>query len=274
MTLLANQSQGARESYDEFAPYYDSFTAHHDYDHWTSVLEGLAQRHGLTGRELLDVACGTGKSFLPMLARGYRVTACDASRAMVDVARAKPGAGEAQLFVADMRDLPTLGSFDFVTCIDDAINYLLDEADLEAAFRCAATQLAETGLYLFDVNTLATYRSMFAASSCVSADDHLLAWEGRTPADFEAGGIAEATVHIFSRRSDGSWTRGASEHRQRHHPRHVVERALETAGLEPLAVYGQSSDGSTSEELVEELHTKAVYVARSAAQRARERRRR
>src|SRR5215213_6397598 len=90
-------------AYEALAAHYDAFTAHHDYEAWTRDLEALAVRHGLTGRTLLDVACGTGKSFLPYLDRGYEVTACDIAPEMVELARLKaPGV---EPFVADMRDL-------------------------------------------------------------------------------------------------------------------------------------------------------------------------
>src|ERR671925_551448 len=95
----------ARLAYDAFAPFYDDFTAHHDYEAWTATLEALARRRGLEGARLLDVACGTGKSFLPFLARGYTVTACDVSPAMVEIARGRAG-GRARLLEADVPEAP------------------------------------------------------------------------------------------------------------------------------------------------------------------------
>ena len=69
----------AEAAYDALAPAYDILTADYDYDAWLSAIERVAIAHGLTGRRVLDVACGTGKSFLPLLERGYEVTACDIS---------------------------------------------------------------------------------------------------------------------------------------------------------------------------------------------------
>src|SRR5918999_1163154 len=102
----------ALSAYEGLAPFYDELTAAYDYESWLDGLEALALEHGLAGRRLLDVACGTGKSFLPMLRRGYEVTACDLSPAMVALAREKAPPGEADLLVADMRELPRLGEFD------------------------------------------------------------------------------------------------------------------------------------------------------------------
>ena len=86
-TALFDLEDPALAAYEALAPFYDEFTAGYDYDRWLDGLEALALEHGLRGRSLLDVACGTGKSFMPMLARGYEVTACDLSPAMVELAR-------------------------------------------------------------------------------------------------------------------------------------------------------------------------------------------
>ena len=98
----------------------------------------LAARHGWRGQTLLDLACGTGKSFLPFLRRGFDVTGCDSSSAMLAEAARK--APEATLVHADLRELTMLGRFDLVTCFDDSLNYLLDEDDLAAALRSVAAQ--------------------------------------------------------------------------------------------------------------------------------------
>ncbi|MBT1176857.1 ubiquinone/menaquinone biosynthesis methyltransferase [Bifidobacterium callimiconis] len=45
--------------------------------------------HGLDGREILDVACGTGTSSRALANRGAIVTGCDISPGMLDVARRK-----------------------------------------------------------------------------------------------------------------------------------------------------------------------------------------
>src|SRR5215217_3423061 len=74
----------------------------HEYEPWTANLQRRAEAAGLRGRRLLDVACGTGKSFLPFLARGFSVTAVDVSPRMVALAAAKAG-DRARLEVHDMR---------------------------------------------------------------------------------------------------------------------------------------------------------------------------
>jgi SAM-dependent methyltransferase len=259
--LDTGADQHARAAYDAFAPHYDAFTAHHDYETWTRTLERLARAHGLHGTRLLDVACGTGKSFLPFLERGYEVIACDISPAMAERAAAKAG-GRARVEVHDMRSLPRLGAFDLVCCLDDAVNYVLSAQELEATFAGLARNLAPGGVVVFDANSLAAYRTFFASLNVVVAGNgHVLVWDGHASADFGPGGLAQATVEALSRREDGTWVRERSAHLQRHHPRETVERALDGAGLRTAAVYGMHLDGSTTDTLDELDNSKAVYIA-------------
>jgi ubiquinone/menaquinone biosynthesis C-methylase UbiE len=63
-------------AYESLAPVYDRFTDGYDHDGWVERLVGIARRHGQSGHRALDVACGTGKSFAPLLRRDGRAGAC------------------------------------------------------------------------------------------------------------------------------------------------------------------------------------------------------
>ena len=246
--------------YDAFAPVYDEFTAASDYEHWAAQMLELAERHGLAGRSVLDVACGTGKSFLPLLRRGYEVTGCDLSAAMLAEASLKaPGV---RLVPADLRRLPVLGSFALVTCVDDSLNYLRDAGELERAFGGMAVNLAPDGLVVFDLNTLRAYRSTFACDSVMESDGTLFAWRGESNADAPEGCAATAVIEILSPRDDGSYERVTTRHEQRHFPRSEVVERLERAGLRCLAVHGALDSGELVEHADEEAHLKVLYIAR------------
>ncbi len=244
-------------TYEAIAPVYDTYTSHYDHEGWIAELLPVLERRGLRQGALLDVGCGTGKSFLPMLKRGWEVTACDISPAMLSRAAEKAGGANPKLEVADMRDLPPLGSFELVWALGDAVNYLLDHGELEAALRGMCSNLAPEGLLLFDANTLTVYRSFFAETHSMELEDGSeMIWRGDAEAGVEAGAICEATML-----SEGE---ELATHRQRHFPEHEVLEALERAGLECLDVYGQSTDGTPRKPLDEGAHTKAIYVARTA----------
>ena len=253
----------AAEAYERLAPFYDELTREHDYEAWTSALEAAARRFGLRGRRLLDVACGTGKSFLPFLERGYTVTACDLSAEMAALAAAKaPGA---DVFVADVRTLERLGSFDLITWLDDSVNYLLEQDELEGALESLAANLAPDGVLVFDVNTLSTYRSTFARDMTLEGAGLFLAWRGGCHGSEEPGCLAELVVEAFSELDPGVYERVTTRHLQRHHTRPAVETALAAAGLAALGVFGQLPDGSLEERAGELDHHKLVYLAQRVA---------
>jgi SAM-dependent methyltransferase len=262
MTPITLDGAAAR-TFAGCAPFYDSLTAHHDYEEVARILERLLARSGHPGRRMLDVACGTGKSFMPFVRRGYEVTACDISPEMLDQARRKVD-GAAELVVADMRDLPRLGGFDFATCIDEPLNYLLEPEEVERAFASVARNLRPGGLFLFDLNTLHAFRSIFARDECYEQEGWLFVWRGHGDGETESGGRSAFTIEAFVEESAGAWTRLTNQHLQRHYPPAQVTDLLARAGLECLDVFGLTPDGVLHAEPDEHRHTKHFYVARNS----------
>jgi SAM-dependent methyltransferase len=248
----------ATAAYDAFAPGYDLLTEGYAYDRWTDGLERLALEHGLPGRRLLDVACGTGKSFLEFLARGYDVTACDVSAGMVAIARAK-AAGAARCEVADMRELPVFGAFDLVTCLGDALNHLPDLEAVARTLRGIAANLAPGGLAVLDLATLAAYREL---PDAVAEDEHrLVVWNGGAATIEEPGGAAVLAVDVFERVGE-LWSRSTTRQPYRHHPVADVLELLPGAGLETAALRGQATGAVLEPYAGEAAHPKAIVLAR------------
>jgi SAM-dependent methyltransferase len=259
-TTVQPGGRWAEQAYEAIAPVYDDFTAHHNYEMWLGNLLPQLQRHGLHGRRLLDVGCGTGKSFLPMLERGWDVTACDISASMLELAWAKTRGG-VKLSVADMRELPAFGEFDLVWALDDAVNYLLSEEELGQALAGMRANLASGGLLMFDLNTLQTYRTFFAETDTVERDGRRLVWRGQAPADAAPGSISEARFEV---EAPAGMEVETHVHRQRHFPEAVVLAELERAGLECLEVFGHGTDAVLKQPVDELEHSKVVYIARRA----------
>lgn len=253
MTLAQDTPESAKSAYEAFATDYDDFTHAYRNDQWTGRLLGKAKGIGLRGDRLLDVGCGTGKSFIPMIDRGWRVTACDISPAMVELAKAKIG-DQVELSVADMRELPALGEFDLVWALDDAVNYLLSLEELEAALSGMRRNLAPTGVLVFDLNTLLTYRTFFSSEHVVERHGRRLVWKGQTsPGGVEPGCIGQASFEV-----EGGAAR-PHVHRQRHFGVAEVLPEIDAAGLDCREILGEL-DGDLYDSLDEAAHTKAVYL--------------
>jgi SAM-dependent methyltransferase len=256
--VSATIAPAERAPYEELAEVYDLLTAGYAHDRWLAELEHLARAHGLRGRRVLDVACGTGSSFLPLLAAGYRVTACDLSPAMARRATAKAG-GRATVLVADARRLPRLGAFDLVTCLNDAVNHLVEPDEVLRALVGMRANLDRRGLLVFDVNTFRAYRS---AGDVVSADDdRLVAWRGRLASIAEPGGLAEVVVEVFERLGGEVWRRRCHRQPHRHYPLAEVRDLVAEAGLRVVAVRGQRTGAILEADVDEDVHTKAIFLA-------------
>jgi SAM-dependent methyltransferase len=266
--MLARVPQGggrkdqALLAYEAIAPVYDAFTSYNDYDLWLGNLMPKLEAHGLKGNRLLDVACGTGLSFIPMLEKGWEVTACDLSPAMVQLAKKKVGRG-ARVSVADMRALPVFGEFDLVWCLDDAVNYLGDATDLRTALVGMRRNLAPGGLLIFDLNTIEVFRTFFAEEVIEERDGYRFTWRGISSPELESGGVGEAVFEAEPFEPSGSAV-PAAVHRERHFPESVVLDALKRAGLECLDVFGHHHDAVLRQPLDETAHTKAIYISRIA----------
>jgi SAM-dependent methyltransferase len=241
-------SDAARIAYDTLAPAYDALTASVDYEARLDLVEDLARRHGATGRQVLDVACGTGRSFIPLLERGYAGAACDGSAEMARRAASK--APQVPLLVADMRALPQLGRHDLVTCLGGAFNCLLHHDEIRAVLRGLARSLEPGGLAVWDAHTLALTRSCFTGDWIADRGEWFIAWHGTASPEIGPGAVVEARVDAFRRRP-AAWERITTRLKQRHWPVAEITRQARASGLTVL-------------DVVDEPGARALFVARRA----------
>ena len=251
----------ARRAYDVFAGFYDDFTADHDYDAWVGKVEAMVRELGAPGREVLDLACGTGSSCAPRLGRGNRVTAAHVSPAMAAEASRK-GGGRVPVHVEDMRELPVLGRFDLVWCLGEAVNYLHGRRELAAAFAGVRGNLRDGGLFVFDTVTLGSFRSVLSSLSVIAGEDRVLVLDGKGSPELREGEAAAAEIERLVRDDEGRWRREKTVHLHRHHPRRALREALAAGGFQIEAVRG-SSYGEPLDAVPDELrHAKLVFAAR------------
>jgi SAM-dependent methyltransferase len=217
----------ALKMYEAFAAVYDDFNHLNDYEMWLGrTLLPALRRHGLKeGGKALDVGCGTGRAFPPLLERGWQVHGCDLSPAMLEVA-AKKG-GPVALDVADLRSLPLLGSFDLVLALNDCLNYLLGDEDLVHALSGMRANLAKRGILVFDVNSRSTFASGYSEVREVEHEGSRWQWNGR----------GEVAPSVYEAEIAGDKLEPVRQ-RERFRPVDEVLEAMQAAGLHVLAAYG------------------------------------
>jgi SAM-dependent methyltransferase len=243
----------AKRAYDSFAGVYDDFNANNDYEMWFGTLLPRLEKLGLRRGALLDVACGTGRAFAPMLRRGWTITAVDISAAMVVKAQEKQPRG-VTFDVCDMRELPVYGSFELAWALNDAVNYVLGDDDLAKALAAIGANLADHGLVVFDCNTRRLFREFFGADP-----------DGRRDARWKWRGLGGDGT-FFEAEVSGHDVE-THVHRERHRPVGEVQAAMGEAGLVPLAALGQRETGDgliLADDWDEDRDHKIIHVARRA----------
>jgi SAM-dependent methyltransferase len=262
-------AESAREAYDRYAAVYDETNAQNNYEMWLGeALLPELEKHGLRKDWALDVGCGTGRAFDPLLDRGWRVVGCDVSSGMLAEAQRKFGE-RVRVFEADARSLPVVspeggessgGEFSLILLLNDVVNYMTEEGDLERVFAGVKQNLSRNqGLVIFDANTVALFRGSFTAGVREEREGGW-GWSGLSE-EVESGKTFEARLS-----GPGMETH---THRQRHWTVEQIETALQAAGLRCLAVLGQSEDDGRvllSEPPDEERDAKIVYVAAHGSQ--------
>ena len=256
--------ESARDAYDRFAPVYDEFNSANNYEMWLGeVLLPELQKHGLRRGRALDVGCGTGRAFDPLLDRDWEVVGCDGSAGMLAQAAQKFGE-RVPLIHADARELEAISpspgqpageAFQLVLLLNEVANYLTEDGDLERAFAGVRRNLSSEGLVVFDTNTLLWFRDSFASGKSEEMSARGWDWQGLNES-VERGAIYEAQLSGQGVKSH--------VHRQRHWTPEQVEAALEASGLCPLAALGQREEDCQvilESPLDEARDSKVIHIA-------------
>lgn len=134
--------------FDAYGRYYDLLYRDKDYAGEAAYVAGLLERYGVSGAELLEFGCGTGRHARLLVELGYRVTGIERSTEMVAQAAVAEGF---TCQTGDIRSVSLGRTFDAVLALFHVISYQTGNADVQAVFARAAEHLAPGGLFLFDI---------------------------------------------------------------------------------------------------------------------------
>lgn len=156
--------------YDPFAWFYNRYWGHAFTEPMLPVVERLVLGKLPRRARVLDLCCGTGQLAEKLVDRGFRVTGVDGSRAMLDYARRNAPA--AKFVQADARALRLPPVYHAAVSIFDSLNHVLDLDSLRAVFRNVRRALRPGGMFLFDVNSLQTFRGRREQTTSIVQPDH------------------------------------------------------------------------------------------------------
>ncbi|MEX0609773.1 MAG: class I SAM-dependent methyltransferase [Balneolaceae bacterium] len=143
-------------TYTALAELYDVLMADVDYEMWADFIDEVIQTHHPDPENILEMACGTGSLSLSLAElECYNLTASDKSEAMVNKAREKAAAREADIefLTLDFTDIQIDKKFDVVFSVFDSVNYLHSEKEVLAMLRGSQNILNDGGLLIFDFST-------------------------------------------------------------------------------------------------------------------------
>ena len=138
--------------FDDPAFYGDRWAAVYD-DHHGLVDPGRAVEFlaGLAGDgRVLELAIGTGRVALPLAARGITVEGIDASAAMTEQLRAKPGGDSVPVTIGDMAQVPASGRFRLVYLVFNSLFGLLSQERQAQCFGSVAGVLDPGGMFVIE----------------------------------------------------------------------------------------------------------------------------
>jgi SAM-dependent methyltransferase len=137
-----------------YAELYDLFYADKPYADEARFVHDCIQEFGSRPtREVLELACGTGRHALELEKFGYEITATDRSPDMLAIARRRAAMSHSKIVfaLADMRNLETPAKdYDVVVCLFDSIGYLKTDQALHDALIAICNRLRPAGLFIFE----------------------------------------------------------------------------------------------------------------------------
>jgi SAM-dependent methyltransferase len=129
---------------DEIAEFYDGL-------HGEASPRAVATLAELAGSgPALELGIGTGRLALPLRELGVRVRGVDASRAMIERLRAKPGGADIAVAVGDFSRVTLDETFALVFVAFNTFFNLLTAEDQVQCFRNVATMLRPDGVFLIE----------------------------------------------------------------------------------------------------------------------------
>lgn len=226
--------------YEGLAGCYDVFTDDVGYPQWADYFEALFSRHETEVSSVLDLGCGTGSLSMLFAERGYEVIGVDASVEMLAQAQAKLATCEKipPLFLCqEMEELDLYGTVDAAVSSLDSISYLDGVEALNQALGRLKFFVRPGGLFIFDVNTDAKFKSISGNSFLREDEENVCIWSA---AYDEASKYCLMRMNLFQK-NGALWSRSCEEHEEYAFSQEEICTSLAQNGFVLEAAYDELS---------------------------------
>lgn len=130
---------------ERYAEVYDSGPERADTPDTVDFLAGLAG-----DGPALELAIGTGRVGLKLAQRGVRVDGIEASQAMVDKLRAKPGGDRLDVTIGNFADVGVHGKYRLIFLVYNTLSNLQTQDEQVRCFQNVAAHLEDGGLFVVE----------------------------------------------------------------------------------------------------------------------------
>lgn len=226
-------------AYGALARHYDALMAHVDYERWASIMLPLAG----DARQVLDLACGTGRFTEILCQKGYDVVAADSSEDMLAAAQSK---GLPALFLQqDMTLLDLFGTVQAAFCTLDGLNYLIKPNSLQKTLERVFLFLEPGGAFVFDMLTEKALRSRNGKSFSSDSPEAFCVWRGQWEAP-----ICHSHLTLFSHAGNGLWRRAEETHLERAWTEEEILSSLKAAGFSSVKSFLMFPEAAAEDERI------------------------
>lgn len=245
-------------SYEQFAYLYDELMQDAPYEEWVRFVKEKLDKYQVGGKNLLDLACGTGELSVRFAKEGFSVTGVDLSADMLAVAQAKAQEEGLQIpfFEQDMADLEGHEEFDIIGIFCDSLNYLQSDDDVIHTFTSVYNHLKDGGLFFFDVHSIYKISHIFINQSFTLTEEHLSYIWNSFASDSPNSVEHELSFFVLDEQT-GKYDRFDELHYQRTYPVQQYSEWLKQAGFELLEI---SADFKNQEP--QEQSERIFFIAR------------
>ena len=229
-------------SYNFFAEFYDTLMQNANYDARAEYVLNLFKKHNKMPTLLLDLACGTGEFSKRFSQNNIDVIGVDPSYEMLNIAREKL---PENLFLAQSgEELDLFGTVDGAVCLMDSLNHIINYDNFKKAISNVALFLEKDCLFIFDVNTEYKHKTLLADNTFVIEDENVFCtWQNSTNQNL----VTNITLDFFALTNCDTYERYCDEFSERAYTKQEIENALNSAGLEIVAIYGDLSENAPTE---------------------------
>ncbi|HQO22723.1 MAG TPA: class I SAM-dependent methyltransferase [Spirochaetota bacterium] len=227
--IIASMST-KKEKYTDFAEHYDYVLKDIDYEEWFHYLKELMLTYNPQAESVLEIGCGTGKFGAKFSSEGYNIIGVDYSLEMLLSAR-KRAKNNFKLVCADASKFSFKKKFDFIFCVHDTLNYILDMNHVSLLLENAAACMHQNSIFIFDstteYNILSNFdkqRSDYYHKGCYIKWENVYDRKKR---------IITSKLRFLDDNKDTT-----EEHLQRIHSENEILSAIKRSPLELITVFG------------------------------------